>query len=264
MEEEILNILKYYEDNGLEADYTFVKEILKILRKHCHAEDFLKSLVVYKGKGKITFGGAYIPYYMKIVMDLNLHTQLKNIKTKNVYILWKILHEFEHVLQRKHFIDLIDDEIRIDDVFYKLCLLSNRSKVCSDSNLLAIHEYIPIERLANIKATEEILKILLLDKRRYKEITDSMLDMLYDFLICGYDFEKQEVYPLRIYNDLLKDNDKRMDGEETVLSILDKEDALSINKRVLYGLPINIGEFNRVVSNYRRVLSKKVHKTRVK
>lgn len=248
MEEKILNILKYYEDNNLKADNNFVKYILIILIEYYHIEKYLEKVVIFNGKGNTSFSGMYSPKHKRMLVDISTDYS-KNIKMNNIQILLTILHELVHVLQLKYLCDGFCMEK--DYSIYRLMELGFRNDGVYEENP-EMHDYFTTERLAIIKSTYRLIKIISLDTKRYKKEINELKLILYDYYMDGYDIFDREKCPLNIYSNIIENDSE--------IKSLDFSQQESTSKKVLYGLPITQSEYNFLRDKmlmYAEVLSKK-------
>ncbi len=241
MIKEILSILDEYENKP--ADFEFVRDILFILRKYYHCEDYLKKVLVYryntKNKEEKYFDGLYNSHNKSIYIDISALdkydiTQLD----KNIGILVIILHEFAHVTQEKRHNNKLQN---------RLLEISNHAII--KERIGELHDYIPDERLANIKSVMWCINILSENFLKYHDQIFRKKRMLYNYLIDGYAINECSLsYPLETF---FKETNQYEENKE----LIEYGKELSYPERLLYGFPISkneYGELKDICDDYRK------------
>jgi len=251
MEKQILEILEKYED--VPADFKFVKDILLILRNHYHAEEYLKKILVYRyislSNKKRKFGGLYDSYDKAIYIDISPYDNFDISQLeKNIGILVLILHEFTHAMQYK--------DRGKNNFENKLLAISNYTSM--ETKYSDLHDYIPIERLANIQATTWCINILSKDPLKYQYEIFKKKKLLYHYILGGYEVNDNTL------SSSLETILKEINQYDNNKSLIDYGKQLSFSERLLYGLPISMDEYNNIVDIYNKQCEKVKNKTKLK
>lgn len=250
MEKQILNILYKYKNKP--ADQNFVKDILTILRKQYHCEEYLKRIVVYRFGSDIKerkFSGCYSPKHKSIYIDVSTYDHF-NIDQyeKNIGILVMILHEFTHVTQ----------EIENKDNVLQNKLLRLSNHISFESKLGDIHDCLPDERMANIRSVIWCINILSEDFLNNYKIIKKQKAILYNYMLHGYSFSASNTLTSPLETSLREAN--VYDENKQILNT--KEYPLS--QRIVYGLPITIEEYDGLVENHNKYCNKTKEENKLK
>ena len=253
---QFLDILNKYDNKPV--DFEFVKEVLIILRKHYHCEETLKKAMVYKcfSSNPSCWSGFYSRLNYGIYINIAvLDNADLSINDRNAIILNLIFHEFIHALQEKRTCDCLKYS-NFDNFEAKLIALSDLLKIeqQKDSN---IYYAIPTERWAHIKSYIWCINVLSLDKEKYFDLIKKMKMALYTHILVNYEF---------IDDNLVSSLEKFLVLTNNLedMYLIDKE-GLSLEQRILYGLPISLEEYDRILNKHHKygikVLSKNKSKS---
>ena len=239
MESKILEVLDKYEN--IPADYSFVKDVLSILRKEYHAEEYLKKIIPYsyfnQAEKNSNWDGFYDDKNKAIFIQTSSCDNFNVSRLeKNIFILVLILHEFTHVRQ----------SMNMDNNSFESKLLKISNMVPLNAVLEDVHDLIPSERLANIFAEISCIKILSMDFFRYQNEIYRRKKILYYYFLNGY--------KLCNNGDIISPLEQYFRGIELSADYIDllKIDVkeYSLAKRLLYGLNINKDEYDSLKDTY--------------
>lgn len=260
MYQEILEIIFYYSANYKLPDKAFIEKIISLVVSYEKLDKYITS-INYNYDGSASYG--YISKILKfnistiideINKDYNFYSGIYNLNensclfNKYLFICFKavifILHELEHCKQIKRSETASTDDFEKNIIDNNLNILSINPELYKKE-----HNLFLIERMASIRSYREVNEILKLDTSLPIFISD-IFNKNYICLLV-YNYSKQS-YPLLEYvnttRSLILYDDIFVNQKNTSKILKKSKKVLSIDDRLLYGLPISNIELNRIHS----------------
>ncbi|MBO5182992.1 MAG: hypothetical protein J6B64_01200 [Bacilli bacterium] len=265
MKEELSRLLYNYFINDKIADKDFIGEVVSIFVKEKNLNDYLFYGDVKKSYGTNKTVAAYDPitkqmivYTDGIINLLKSNEKYHHLFKKNEELLFinslimqQILHELEHVNQRK----IVAEENNIEATILKMCLRElNRDKKTNEQkeqeylNYKKYYSISPEERMAQIKSLQNI-RVILKNTNIVSDITDFMGTSLLETSLNGYENNCPIIdYLKKINKEKLLEQFSWYDKHDS-LCLKKSKESFKLNDRLLYGLPIDIKEKNIIEDN---------------
>lgn len=258
MYQEILEIIFYYSANYRLPDKTFIEKIISLVVSYEKLDKYIAS-INYNYDGSASYG--YISRILKfnistIIDEINkdyiFYSGIYNLNensclfNKYLFICFKavifILHELEHCKQIKRTETASTDDFEKNIIDNNLNILSINPELYKKE-----HDLFLIERMANIRSYREVNEILKLDTSLPMFISDIFNKNYVCLLVDNY---SKQSYPLLEYvntvGSLILYDDIFVNQKNTNKILKKSKKVLSIDDRLLYGLPLSNIEFNRI------------------
>lgn len=283
MNEKILEIIfDYSYNNKLLTEENGIEKIVEIAVGYNNLSSYVKEVTVQENSSKIyddkfirtaTYNNKKIQFYIdglnKYVNKMSriylLYTSNDIMLYRNLIITRTILHELEHSNQKK----IIDNEQNLESDILKLqseftwefiydellksnCLPNETTQKLAQKIFIKVYQDVyfldPAERLANIKASKIILQILSLLDYNNDILIKLLEDSFKNYLLRGYEELDGKIVPptpeyFRLIGKKEKLNKFLWYNEEHAKCLKLTKEKYSLDKRLLYGLPITDKEF---------------------
>ena len=265
----ILRVFSFYYYNNIVLDNEFFINVLGIL-KNSHLKDYINRIIILDvNLDRFSFENVInddTKKYSELVglaiydvknKDIFLRYNVINrsireekyiigcnrksdIIFRNLYVLQVLLHEIEHVNQMY----LLEHGNNIESY-----LLRETDYYVNNS-----YSYRLKERLAEVKSSKYILILIDMLKIDNDCIRAFFERNIFKRLIKGYEYQNIEGKITNNEEDILIGPIEKyfIEGDKSLEKIFEISELLSIEERVLYGLPLTSKNFLGFISNYRK------------
>lgn len=266
MYQEILEIIFYYSANYRLPDKTFIEKIISLVVNYEKLDKYIAS-INYNYDGSASYG--YISRILKfnistIIDEINkeydFYSGIYNLNensclfNKYLFISFNtvtfILHELEHCKQIRKFETACTDDFEKNIIDNNLAILSINPELYKKE-----HNLFLVERMANIRSYREVNEILKLDTSLPIFISDIFNKNYFYLLLDNY---SKQSYPLLEYVNtvgcLILYDDIFVNEKNTSKILKKSKKVLSVDDRLLYGLPLSNIEFDNHTKRIRKNL----------
>lgn len=258
MYQEILEIIFRYSANYRLPDKVFIEKIISLVFSYEKLNKYITSINYnYCGTASYGYISRTLSFNINTIIDkineyYNFYSGIYNLNEnsclfdKYLFTCFStiacILHELEHCKQLKKSETASTDDFEKNIIDNNLNILSINPELYKKE-----HDLFLIERMANIRSYKEVIKILKLDTS-LPVFIGNIFDKNYNCLVLN-NYSKQ-TYPLLEYvntvGTLILYDDIFVNQKNTSKILKKSKKVLSIDDRLLYGLPLSNIEFNKI------------------